>query len=636
MKKSRPFRIDYALLTVNAEETRFARKIFGLENEHDENGLSYDWGYIKSSDNRDICVAHVSFKDTQGEIRAYEYATKVIDILNPRFIFMIGIAGGIQKKEKIEEGDIFISQLVKYGPVKGGSYIREIPLMQPDSDISEFASTIGERLSCADALKQLINEEKKQDKEAEVVPIFKNTPKIFYNELISTDTLVKDLKSNPDWQTVMDKHPRAVAVDMEAGGIAKCLHTKAAEGKITGYLVIKGISDIADRDPSLISAGDLKDPRALATTLTDSSNAVSKFLMGKMSNATQQVIMNYKHLDSNPSCLTIALVKEFNNIIKDQLLYVESIFSQVKLREETKELLRSNHQGTDLWRLNRLLLEDAYPHGITNLTQDDKRDLWRPFASLISALFARHLIENYKPTFSLPTPIGRFLYGTQSKINIDCSGVLYDIHPEIYSEIAASNLERFIDDDQLLDNHFFTVCAFDPKSWWDLACRRYLAAEDKKAADVSVLSEWSIDNFHHLKVFKKYANRGKRILLLDDFGKWTQKTNLRKHHWEFFSSIVKDIPLYCIDRKTINKLSHFKNNFMTDYVVIGNQILLDYYDESSILVLSHLRDKDLRDYFLYLTKLLHDSPKYFKTYDQLEDEANAAFKRRINRKTNQL
>jgi hypothetical protein len=55
------------------------------------------------------------------------------------------------------------------------------------------------------------------------------------------------------------------------------------------------------------------------------------------------------------------LVKDINQVINGPSIYEQARFSQVVLRPETGELLKQNLHGMQLARLNKLLLEDAYP-----------------------------------------------------------------------------------------------------------------------------------------------------------------------------------------------------------------------------------------------------------------------------------
>jgi hypothetical protein len=56
-----------------------------------------------------------------------------------------------------------------------------------------------------------------------------------------------------------------------------------------------------------------------------------------------------------------ALTRDVNQILSGPSIYDESRFSGVALRPETKQLLQQNPRGYQLARLNKLLLEDAFP-----------------------------------------------------------------------------------------------------------------------------------------------------------------------------------------------------------------------------------------------------------------------------------
>jgi hypothetical protein len=56
-----------------------------------------------------------------------------------------------------------------------------------------------------------------------------------------------------------------------------------------------------------------------------------------------------------------ALRQNFNEAIVGSSIYDRTRFSEISLRPETMALIAENPQGERLARLNRLLLEDAYP-----------------------------------------------------------------------------------------------------------------------------------------------------------------------------------------------------------------------------------------------------------------------------------
>ncbi|MEO6184327.1 MAG: PTS transporter subunit EIIC [Verrucomicrobiota bacterium] len=107
-----------------------------------------------------------------------------------------------------------------------------------------------------------------------------------------------------------------------------------------------------------LSASDFKDLPSFSSELNQETNAVSVFLRQQLS-AESTSILNQGH--SSPSQLDQTLVKDLNAVILSPSLYNETRFSGVVLRDVTKQLLERNPQGKDLGRMNRLLVEDAYP-----------------------------------------------------------------------------------------------------------------------------------------------------------------------------------------------------------------------------------------------------------------------------------
>jgi hypothetical protein len=64
---------------------------------------------------------------------------------------------------------------------------------------------------------------------------------------------------------------------------------------------------------------------------------------------------------TNSKAVISALVKDLNQVISGPSIYDKARFSGITLRSETEQLLKQNPGGLQLARLNKLLLEDAYP-----------------------------------------------------------------------------------------------------------------------------------------------------------------------------------------------------------------------------------------------------------------------------------
>jgi len=103
-------------------------------------------------------------------------------------------------------------------------------------------------------------------------------------------------------------------------------------------------------------------PEAIAQLIRSLKNptALSQNLLKNFSVPTQELLNRYS--SGTPSEeLQVALIWELNQILRGLSLYDREFFSQIELSQETQQLLASNPQGENLVRLNRLLLEAAYP-----------------------------------------------------------------------------------------------------------------------------------------------------------------------------------------------------------------------------------------------------------------------------------
>src|SRR4029077_12632704 len=94
--------------------------------------------------------------------------------------------------------------------------------------------------------------------------------------------------------------------------------------------------------------------------LTDKSDPVSSFLSEQLDDTAKQALAGDTAAD-NGKALKSALAKNLTRIAAGPSLYDEARFKNVQLRPEIIEFLKNNPQGRDLARLNRVLLEDAYP-----------------------------------------------------------------------------------------------------------------------------------------------------------------------------------------------------------------------------------------------------------------------------------
>ncbi len=110
-----------------------------------------------------------------------------------------------------------------------------------------------------------------------------------------------------------------------------------------------------------LASGGITDPAAFARRLANGTDPVSVFLRGRLPDSMRADLATYSASSANAKAILSALTKELNQAIAGPSIYDQARFSDVVLRPETVKLLRANPEGQQLARLNKLLLEDAYP-----------------------------------------------------------------------------------------------------------------------------------------------------------------------------------------------------------------------------------------------------------------------------------
>jgi hypothetical protein len=138
-------------------------------------------------------------------------------------------------------------------------------------------------------------------------------------------------------------------------------------------LLSQWAEDMAQRITScLLYVSDLKNPVALVIKFRDSQDPLSQYLLEQLSTETQQQLKAYVDLNRPSELLKVALVNELNQVLKGASLYEKECLArlfdkgdgQLELPKQIRRLIEQNPSGKDLICLNRLLLEEAYPHEI--------------------------------------------------------------------------------------------------------------------------------------------------------------------------------------------------------------------------------------------------------------------------------
>jgi hypothetical protein len=110
-----------------------------------------------------------------------------------------------------------------------------------------------------------------------------------------------------------------------------------------------------------LPSGSISDPAAFVSKLANGADAVSVFLRGRLQDSVRADLGGYNASNANAKAVIAALSKDLNEVISGPSIYDKARFSNVVLRPETAQMLQQNPRGQQLARLNKLLLEDAYP-----------------------------------------------------------------------------------------------------------------------------------------------------------------------------------------------------------------------------------------------------------------------------------
>ena len=142
---------------------------------------------------------------------------------------------------------------------------------------------------------------------------------------------------------------------------------------------------------TVLGTEDVKDMASLLTKLKHKADPVSSYLSGKLSPDTAQALADCKDSSSaDLRSLQSAVLQDLNSIVKKQSIFDAQAVCRRHLSERSR-IAASVHprkkklEGDDRNRLNRMLLEDAYPQeipftdGVLCISDSGAADL-RPWA----------------------------------------------------------------------------------------------------------------------------------------------------------------------------------------------------------------------------------------------------------------
>jgi len=230
--------VDVAIITVLPEEYHAVlRKLENVRPVMDPDGRAnvYVWatGEVPSADRKTPRRLVVAMVGEAGEVSG-ALATKVtIDHWSPRDVLLVGIAGGLS--DALTLGDVVISTQIwgyEHGHLGTRYDSAGIYFFQPDPTLLKAALDLGpdwrKRIEVTapdhSALSKVVG-----GKTASGNKVIENTSSDFFAESLHLDTSI-------------------MAVEMEGAGASAAIEKDHDMGGTTGFLMIRGISDLVEKE----------------------------------------------------------------------------------------------------------------------------------------------------------------------------------------------------------------------------------------------------------------------------------------------------------------------------------------------------------------------------------------------------
>jgi nucleoside phosphorylase len=256
-------KIDFAVITIRADENKAMLRRLPNRQIYEGSNRSYIISRLPLADNTEYLIAVIRSLE-QGEGQAQDVARDAIEDLDPSWLLLVGIAGGVPANE-FSLGDVVVAtRLADFSvtaalegrkaqlAVSGGPMHKQVQdkvalIAAMETEFGEWNTdqSLGmarppvelteEKFYGDDQWRTTVKESMTRHFESSV-PL--RPPRITTGAIASSDTLVKDSQLLQQWQ---EAARQVVAVEMELGGVYIAARRMNREYPI---LAIRGISDI--------------------------------------------------------------------------------------------------------------------------------------------------------------------------------------------------------------------------------------------------------------------------------------------------------------------------------------------------------------------------------------------------------
>ncbi|MEM1558390.1 MAG: pentapeptide repeat-containing protein, partial [Thermoproteota archaeon] len=219
---------DFVIITAIQQEYDAVKKIFQLQDEKSLQNILYCYGELNGYPI--ICMRCTD----RGNISSNYLTTRIIQQLKPRYLILVGIAGGVIGRDNVQIGDIVFSSSVEYYQyvkrTEKGERRRVLQIAQPSPLLRKYAALVKNWWN-------RIKSTRPDGKEW-------NVSKAIEGLILSGETIWDDPESE-DLKRLLNEYDKALAFETEAGGVARAIYESesSSSGPPPGYIVIRGISD---------------------------------------------------------------------------------------------------------------------------------------------------------------------------------------------------------------------------------------------------------------------------------------------------------------------------------------------------------------------------------------------------------
>jgi len=227
-----PERAEFAIIVPLPEELEEVRKVLNLEGPI-TNERNYYYCRVESSDSGQKHLVVCAQCRDKGVVPATQLATDILNRWKPFYLLVVGIAGGVKGREGLALGDVVVGKPIFYYELKkqsgGQERQRYMSMESPPKDLLNVAESIRyvpwwQQIGVP-----------RPDKTGKA-------PNLLIGEILSGDKLFGDPPS-PELTKLLEEHDKALAVEMESGGVAHAVYEHGSLAYSPRFLTVRGISD---------------------------------------------------------------------------------------------------------------------------------------------------------------------------------------------------------------------------------------------------------------------------------------------------------------------------------------------------------------------------------------------------------